>query len=119
MQISEVSERSGLSVATIRYYERAGICPKIPRDGAGHRVFTPEMLAWLTLLAALRDTGMGTEKMTAFAMLYRDGDATVAARKRMLMEHQTALAAQQARLDACQALLAQKLTRYDEILGDG
>lgn len=116
MLISEVAEQSGLSVATIRYYEASGICPPIARGPNGHRRFTPENLDWLTLLAALRDTAMSNAQMAAFAALYRAGDGTVAARKRMLHDHDARLVAQQARLDSCRARLSHKLARYDAIL---
>lgn len=118
MLISEAAQRSGLSVATIRYYEASGICPPIARSSDGHRRFTPENVDWLTLLAALRDTAMTNAQMAVFAALYRGGDDTVAERKAMLTDHDAHLRAQQARLDSCRALLAQKIAKYDTILED-
>lgn len=115
MKIAEVSERSGLSIDTIRYYERIGLCPPVPRGSDGARRFTPETLDWLTLLASLRETGMPMKRMRDFAELYRRGDATVPERRSILLEHRGRLKAQHDRLARCEALLAHKLKRYDDI----
>lgn len=118
MRISEVAAKCGLSIDTIRYYEKAGICPAIERGRDGKRVFSMENLNWLILLASLRETGMPTQRMKHFASLYQRGNATVGARKDMLRQHEDHLARQQARLHQCRALLARKIARYDEILGE-
>ena len=118
MRISEAAERSGLSIDTIRYYERTGLCPGILRGRDGKRDFSGENIAWLTLLGSLRETGMPVKEMASFAALYEQGDQTVEARKAMLMAHGDRLEARRAELDRCADLLAFKLGRYAEILGE-
>lgn len=118
MRISEAAKRSGLNIDTIRYYERTGLCPNIARGGDGKRDFSGENLAWLTLLGSLRETGMPLKEMAAFAALYQQGNETVGARKTMLKAHSDRLEARRAALDRCADLLAFKLERYAEILGD-
>ncbi len=117
MRIAEEAAKCSLSVDTIRYYEKAGICPSIERGPDGNRRFSPENLDWLNLLAALRETGMPTKKMKYFADLYRQGDAKAAERKKVLKQHEMHLDLQQARLTKCKALLRHKLALYDQILG--
>jgi len=118
MKISEIAERSGLSIATIRYYERSGLCMPVARGADRQRRFSTNDLDWLTLLASLRETGMPMSEMREFAALYREGDKTVPIRKAMLMAHARRLDARQAELDRCKNLLAFKLARYDDIIGD-
>lgn len=115
MKISEVSDRSGLSIDTIRYYERIGLCPPVPRGADGCRVFTAEGLDWLTLLASLRETGMPMARMRAFADLYCKGDATIAERRAALLDHRARLKEQHDRIARCEALLDHKLERYAAI----
>lgn len=117
MKISEVAAECGLSIHTIRYYEEIGICPTVNRGADGNRCFSAENLDWLTLLSALRETGMPIEKMKRFATLYKQGDGAVLERKQLLQEHQTALDVQQLQLDRCKKLVAKKLSIYDEMLG--
>jgi MerR family transcriptional regulator, copper efflux regulator len=42
LKISEVAERGGVNLQTIRYYEREGLLPEPPRLASGYRVF-PEL----------------------------------------------------------------------------
>ncbi|MEP5151611.1 MerR family transcriptional regulator [Planktotalea sp.] len=117
MKIAEVSERVSLSIYTIRYYEKAGLLPKIERGSDGHRRFSQNDLDWLVLLASLRETGMPMKQMKHFAALYQLGDATVRERRGILSEHQVILEETEARLQKCKTLLSYKIGRYDQILG--
>jgi DNA-binding transcriptional MerR regulator len=116
MKISEVAERTGLSIPTIRFYEKSRLCPHIERGPDGKRVFSKTNADWLALLASLRATGMPMEDMRAFAELYASGDKTIPARKAALLAHRQSLVDKQAELDQCHEILEQKLERYDEIM---
>ena len=117
MKISEVAERTGLSISTIRFYEASGLCPHIARGSDGNRVFSATDTDWFVLLASLRATGMSLSKMHAFAKLYASGDDTIAQRKTALVAHRQSLADRQTELDRCRAILDRKLQKYDEVLG--
>jgi len=118
MKISEVADRAGLSIPTIRFYEKSGLCPPIRRGSDGQRVFSETDADWLTLLASLRATGMPLSEMQAFAELYASGDGTIPGRKSALLAHRRSLEERQAELDQCRAILDRKLKIYDEILED-
>jgi len=49
MRIGELSKRTGLTVETLRFYERAGLLGAVTRDGSGYRVY--EEQAYRTLIA--------------------------------------------------------------------
>lgn len=116
MKISEVSERTGLSISTIRFYEKSGLCPFIERGTDGKRAFSKTDADWLELLASLRATGMPMVKMRAFADLYASGDDTIPERKAALLAHRQGLEDRQAELDRCHTILNRKLQRYDEMM---
>lgn len=118
MKISEAAERSGLSISTIRFYEKSGLCPLIKRGPDGKRAFTRTDTDWLILLASLRTTGMPISQMRAFADLYARGNATIPTRKAALEAHRQSLEDRQAELDQCRTLLDRKLQMYDEIMKD-
>ncbi|MEM8577030.1 MAG: MerR family transcriptional regulator [Pseudomonadota bacterium] len=117
MKISEAAARCGLSVHTIRYYEAAGLCPPIARGADGQRRFAPRDVEWLTLIAALRETGMPGAEMRRFAAAYARGDTALAERKAILQAHARRLAEAQAVLARCADLVTAKLARYDARLG--
>lgn len=118
MRIAEAAARCGLSIDTIRYYEKSMLLPAIERGSDGKRRFSNENVEWLTLLSSLRDTGMTMERMRYFARLYQDGANTLAERQRILLEHSIYLEKQRFTLDKCAKLLSYKLKRYEELLGD-
>ena len=118
MKIGEIVSRTGLSSATIRFYERSGLCPGICRGRDGQRRFSPADLDWFLLLASLRETGMPLAEMRAFAALYAQGDTTIPQRKAALLAHHDRLAAQEEKLKKCRGILSRKLKKYDEISGE-
>ena len=118
MKISEVAELSGLSVSTIRYYEKSGLCPFVQRGADGKRRFSKTDADWLELLASLRATGMPMSEMRTFADLYAFGDATIQKRKAALLSHRQSLEVRQAELERCRTILDRKLQKYDEIMKD-
>ena len=56
--IREVSEQTGLSIDTLRWYEREGLLPLVERTATGQRRYPPGALRFIRLLHALRPTGM-------------------------------------------------------------
>ncbi|MCB1423681.1 MAG: MerR family transcriptional regulator [Nitratireductor sp.] len=118
MRISEVAERCGLSISTIRFYEKSGLCPFVQRGADGKRKFSKADSDWLELLASLRSTGMPLEEMRAFAELYASGDDKIAERKAALLAHRRRLDDRQTELDRCRVILDRKLQRYAEIMED-
>lgn len=118
MRISEASTMSGLSVDTIRYYEKSGLVPAIDRGPDGLRRFSPENVEWLVLLYWLRKTGMPMKEMRRFATLYREGEASIAERKAVLLNHEERLRRRRAELDRCADVLAHKIATYRKIEGE-
>ncbi|MBO0784130.1 MAG: MerR family transcriptional regulator, partial [Ktedonobacteraceae bacterium] len=88
LTIQEVAACTGLSVHTLRYYERVGLLEPVGRASSGHRRYTADDLAWITFLKCLRATGMSIQQMQVFANLRRQGDATVSERLVFLEAHQ-------------------------------
>lgn len=85
--ISEVSDYTGLSAHTLRWYERIGLMPLVDRSHTGQRRYGPRDLDWLDLVGKLRLTGMPVADMVRYAELVRQGEETVAERERLLCAH--------------------------------
>ena len=69
--IGEVSQRSGFSVATLRYYEQKGLITSVGRRGL-HRLFDTRVLQQLTLISLGRSAGFTLEEIAA--MFGSDGE---------------------------------------------
>jgi DNA-binding transcriptional MerR regulator len=85
--INAAARACGLTVYTLRWYERIGLLDRVPRGPDGRRRFGEPELSWLTFLVRLRSTGMPVADMVRYAELVRAGEHTEAERARMLVEH--------------------------------
>ena len=84
LKIGDVSELTGLSRHTLRYYEKIGLIDPVKREGDGHRYYSENDMAWIEFLNRLRVTGMPIRQMKLFADLRRKGDSTAGERREML-----------------------------------
>lgn len=91
LTIQQVAEGTGLTVHTLRYYERAGLLPPVARNGGGHRRYTPRDVDFLIFLTRLRMTGMPIHQVRRYAELALAGDHTAEERKAMLVSHREAV----------------------------
>ena len=61
MQIAEVAKRYGISVDTIRYYERIGLVPHVTRLPNGIRDFAEYDCGWVEFIRCMRESGVQIE----------------------------------------------------------
>ncbi|MBX0321341.1 MULTISPECIES: MerR family transcriptional regulator [Shouchella] len=118
--IQEVSKKTGLSVHTLRYYERIGLMDYIARTDSGRRTYSEHDLEWLTLLTNLRSTGMAIKDMQHFAEMVRNGEATIPDRRKLLEAHQQKLEKQLEGIERTLAIMEKKISVYrswEESLG--
>lgn len=59
--IGALSEKSGVNIETIRYYERIGLLREPPRSMAGYRLYRPEDVSRLNFVRRARDLGFPIE----------------------------------------------------------
>jgi DNA-binding transcriptional MerR regulator len=115
----EAVRRSGLSLDTLRYYERIGLLGRVARDHSGRRRFDEDDLTWLRVLVCLRETGMPIARMRRYAELVRAGEGTIAERVDLLSEHDARVEEQIKTLCAQREHLRKKLAAYREMLTAG
>lgn len=56
-RISEVAERGGVNLQTIRYYEREGLLPEPPRRASGYRVFPESAVQRVRFIKRAQELG--------------------------------------------------------------
>lgn len=112
MKIGDVANRTGLSVHTIRYYERIGLIPVAVKDGSGQRRYDESIFPWIEFLGRLKTTGMPIKGMLRYARLRADGRATEPERRAILVAHRDAVRERVAELQACLLALDGKIADY-------
>lgn len=111
--IKSVSERTGLSAYTIRYYEKMGIIPEVKRDENGVRVFTEQDVAWLELVKCFKWTHMKVENIKEIVSLSQLGDSTIEERKALLLEHRETILNDIKQLEESLAKIDKKIAYYN------
>lgn len=84
MYIREMAKRTGISEDTLRYYERIGIMPAVPRNGNGVRDYGEYHVQYMALVRRLKSSGMKLEDIQQYMKLARSGVQTADIRKNML-----------------------------------
>ena len=87
MNIKQFSMLTGLSVHTLRYYEKIGLIPDIKRDINDYRDYSEQDLEWMNFLNKLKATGMSIADMQTFAALRKEGEHNIPQRIEILKKH--------------------------------
>ncbi|AKU96230.1 MerR-family transcriptional regulator [Labilithrix luteola] len=78
LKIGEVAERAGVTVDTVRYYERVGVLPAAARRASGYRVFDETAVDRIKLVRQLQDLSLTLEEVQAMLVAVADDTATCA-----------------------------------------
>ena len=119
LRIGEVAQRTGLSIDTLRFYEREGLFASPVQRVSGRRVYSEEQVEWLALCAVLRTSGMPLRAIRDYAQLMARGDDTEPERLELLREHQDRVAGQMRDLSRCLDLIGHKVGMYEDLAADG
>jgi DNA-binding transcriptional MerR regulator len=63
VKIGKVAEEAGVSVDTVRFYERRGVLPAAQRRPSGYRVFTQDAVDRIRTAKALQDLGFTLDEI--------------------------------------------------------
>ncbi|MEU4474969.1 MerR family transcriptional regulator [Micromonospora sp. NPDC023888] len=120
LSIGQVAQRTGLSVHTLRLYERKGLLAgEVRRDGSGRRVYSAWDVEWLANCVKFRASGMPLTTISRLAQLVREGSGNEAERLELLREHRRHITEQLAQLSDCLDLVNGKVASYEEHLAAG
>lgn len=119
MTIRQVCSRYGLTPDTLRYYEKVGVIPEVRRTASGIRDYDDVAIGWVENAVCMRGAGVPVESIIEYVRLYQAGDATLRARRDLLMDVHTKLLAQKQQMEAEIDRLSFKIRRYDVALRTG
>ena len=114
MKIAEVSEKYGLSVDTLRYYERVGLIPPVNRNGGGIRDYNELDLRRVDFIKCMRSAGLPVEVLIDYVALVQQGDKTIEARKEILVEQRKLLMDRMSEMQKTLDILNHKIEVYEK-----
>jgi DNA-binding transcriptional MerR regulator len=117
--IREVSDTIGVSVDTLRWYEKEGLLPRVPRGADGRRRYDEQALGFLQLIRVLRRTGMPVADVRAFVRMADEGAASHGRRMALLTGQRGAIQERMAELRADLRAVENKIDHYQELIDRG
>lgn len=111
--IKDVSKISGLSIFTIRFYDKEGLLPFVLKNSSGIRVFTESDVNLIQMICCLKNTGMQIKDIKKYIDLCMEGAGTIDPRKKMLLEHRKEILAHIDSLNENLKLIDSKIEGYD------
>lgn len=115
MTIGEVSKKFGMTADTIRYYERIGLLPYIPRRQNGIRDFDDEACKWVSFVKCMRSAGVQIEALIEYVTLMKNDD-NPQRRREILVEQRAKLTDRLEQLQSTIERLDFKIDHYDEMI---
>ena len=113
MKIAQVSEKYGLSVDTLRYYERVGLIPPVHRNEGGIRDYDELDLRRVDFIKCMRAAGLPVDVLIEYMGLIQQGDSTIEARKEILKEQRELLVSKMKEMQKTLDLLDHKIEVYE------
>jgi DNA-binding transcriptional MerR regulator len=118
--IAEAARRTGVSVHTLRYYERAGlVVAAVDRTASGRRRYHRVDLQWIQICTKLRATGMPIRSIRRYAELVTAGRGNERERLALLEAHRAEVTAKLAEIQRNLELIDHKIDVYRGRLAAG
>ena len=114
MTIAEVSKQYNISADTLRYYERIGLIPSVPRNKSGIRNYDEISCRWVELMICMRKSGVQIEALIEYVSLFSQGDSTLDARKTVLIEQRNQLIDRMNDMQSSLERLNYKIDQYEK-----
>ena len=114
MTITQASKKYDISVDTLRYYERIGLIPPVPRTSSGVRDYDEASCGWIELMKCMRAAGVQIEALIRYVALFRQGDETLEERRALLDEQREQLTARMADMQHSLDRLNEKIAWHDQ-----
>jgi DNA-binding transcriptional MerR regulator len=120
LSIAEAARRTGVTVHTLRYYERAGlVVSPIDRTAGGRRRYHRLDLEWITVCTRLRATGMPIKTIRRYAQLVAAGHGNEEERLALMEAHRADVSAKLAEVRENLELIDHKIDVYRGRLAAG
>ena len=112
--IGQVAAKTGLTVHTLRYYEKEGLLPFVRKSSSGLLMFSDNDLGWLSIIECLKKTGMPLKGIKQYIDWFREGDSTLPQRLEMFKQQQLKVLAQIEQFQKYLQKIDYKVKLYEE-----
>lgn len=117
--IQDISKKTGLTISTLRYYDKEGLFPNLERKESNYRVFTELELETLKIIACFKKAGLSISEIRKYMELIKKGDDTLKERLDIMVHQKEALEKKKKEIEESIACVEWKISYYEQALQDG
>ena len=114
MTIKEASQRTGISIDNLRYYERIGLIPEVPRTESGIRNYDEMSISWIEFAMRFKKAGVSLEAIREYIQLAVQGLSTKEARLEILLETKAVLEKKMYEIQETLDVVNYKIDTYEQ-----
>ena len=108
----EAAKITGLTTATLRYYEKEQLLPAIERTEQRYRQYSDTDIEWIKMIQCLRMANVPIRSIREYILLLTQGGKTISQRRFMVQKYIDNLHSQMANLQSALVLTEKKLACY-------
>jgi len=114
MTIKEAAQRTGISIDNLRYYERIGLIPEVPRTESGIRNYDEMSISWIEFAMRFKKAGVSLEAIREYIQLAVQGLSTKEARLEILLETKAVLEKKMYEIQETLDVVNYKIDTYEQ-----
>lgn len=114
--VKQISEITGISAHTLRFYDNEGLFPFVSRDKNNIRLFSENNLDWINFVHCLRATGMPLADIKQYIDLCEQGKDTALERYNIILKQKEKAEQEIIKMQKQLELLKNKTDYYKELL---
>lgn len=117
--IRQVAEKMGVTIPTLRYYDKEGLLPFVDKKPDGTRVFKDEDFKVLYIITCMKKSGMPIKDIKRFMDFCQEGDNTLQERLEIFLERKEAVEKQMSELNNIMETINHKIWYYETAIEAG
>lgn len=117
--IRQVAEKMGVTVPTLRYYDKEGLLPFVDKKPNGTRVFKDEDFEKLAIITCMKNSGVPIKDIKMYMDLCTEGDSTLQERLEIFIERKDAVQKQIEELNKVMETINHKIWYYKTAIEAG
>lgn len=117
MIIKEVSEKTGVSIDNLRYYERIDLIPPVTRTESGIRNYDEISIHWIEFVMRFKKAGVSLESIHEYIQLAIKGETTKDARRDLLIETKAGIEEKMREMKETLDVINYKIDTYEQKCG--
>lgn len=117
--ISQVAKKMGVTVPTLRYYDKEGLLPFVDKKPNGTRVFKDEDFEKLAIITCMKNSGVPIKEIKKYMDLCTEGDSTLQERLEIFIERKEAVQKQIEELNKVMETINRKIWYYETAIEAG